>query len=164
MTVTTVAAAESKHTKHLVHPSLHQLDREIADLPRRLSTPVVVASLARPAVAPPGSDRRSPGQASLGADLPSKPRLDSLFNTHGDLAKFRQLLRESTDETASEERVNYCCEVTTARIESWLKSVRAARFSSGGLCRMTADESLESEQAIRKLRNGDDHTHPDVKH
>ena len=92
--------------------------------------------------------------------LPSKPRLDSLFNTHGDLAKFRQLLRESTDETASEERVNYCCDVTTARIEAWLRAVRSARRTGGGLCRRTADESLESEQTIMKLGHNVDTQQP----
>jgi len=153
LTVTTAAVADNE-AKHHVCPSRPG----VADLGRRMSTPVT-PSLARP---PAAVDRMSPGRVSMCADLPSKPRLDSLFNTHGDIAKFRQLLRESTDETATEERVNYCCEVTTARIETWLRAVCAARRTKGGLCRQTADESLESEQSIMKLRNDD--TEPDVQH
>lgn len=145
LTVTTAAAADNDC------PSRHEVYPGVADLGRRLSTPAV-PSLPRSSAA---VDRLSPGGTSMCSGLPSKPRLDSLFNTHGDLAKFRQLLRESTDETASEERVNYCCEVTTTRIEAWLRAVRSARRTSGGLCRRTADESLESEQTITKLRNDD---------
>jgi len=58
--------------------------------------------------------------------------------------------------------VNYCCEVTTARIEAWLRAVRSARFSTGGLCRQTADKSLESEQAMTKLKQ-EDNAQSDVK-
>jgi len=151
LTVTTAAATDNNEAKHLVYPARHEVHPGSSDLQRRLSNPTIL-SLPRPPVA---VDRLSPGQVSLGSNLPPKPRLDSLFNTHGDLAKFRQLLRESTDETASEERVNYCCDVTTTRIETWLRAVRAARLTAGGLCRQTADESLESEKAITKLRNGD---------
>ena len=159
LTVTTAAAvANNSDSKHLIHPTRRELHPSVADLQRRSSTPAT-STLLRP---PAAVDRLSPGRGSVGAGLPSKPPLDSLFNTHGDLAKFRQLLRESTDETASEQRVNYCCDVTTTRIESWLRAVRAARFSAGGLCKQIADESLESEQAIRKLRNND--TESDVKH
>lgn len=154
--LTVTAAAAENEAKHHVCPSRHDVYPGVTDLGRRLSTPTM-PSLARPAVA---VDRLSPGRGSVCADLPSKPRLDLLFNTHGDLAKFRQLLRESTDETASEQRVNYCCEVTTARIEAWLRAVRSARRTAGGLCRRTADESLESEQTIMKLRN--DNTEPDA--
>ena len=153
LTVTTVAAAESGEKKHLVSSSAHRVHPGANDLTRRLSTPAAVPSLAQPSA---GVERLSPGRvSSVGADLPSKPRLDCLFNTHGDLAKFRQLLRESTDESASEQRVNYCCEVTTARIEAWLRTVRSARLTAGGLCRQTADQSLESEHALTKLRNNE---------
>jgi hypothetical protein len=82
--------------------------------------------------------------------LPPKPRLDSLFNTQIDIAKFRQLLRESTDETATEERINYCSPLTTSRIEDWLHGVRRARLSAGGLCQRTADDSLESERYLAR--------------
>jgi hypothetical protein len=82
--------------------------------------------------------------------LPPKPRLDSLFNTQIDIAKFRQLLRESTDETATEERINYCSPLTTSRIEEWLHGVRRARLSAGGLCQRTADESLDSERYLAR--------------
>ena len=161
LTVTSVAAADNNEAKHLACSPRHDAHSGVSDLSRRLSTPAVPSSLARPPVP---ASRLSPGRReSLGCDLPSKPRLDSLFNTHGDLAKFRQLLRESTDETASEQRVNYCCEVTTARIEAWLRAVRSARLTDGGLCRQTADQSLESERAMMKSQN-DDHTESDVKH
>ena len=49
--------------------------------------------------------------------------------------------------------------VTTARIEAWLRTVRSARRTAGGLCRRTADESLESEQTITKLQPNDDDQH-----
>jgi len=49
--------------------------------------------------------------------------------------------------------------VTTARIEAWLRTVRSARRTAGGLCRRTADESLESEQTIMKLQPNDDDQH-----
>jgi len=159
LTVTTAAAAadnnEAKNHHHLVSQSRHEVHRGLnTDLTRRLSTPAV-SSLPRPPAA--AVDRLSPGQRSqCTSDLPSKPRLDSLFNTHGDLTKFRQLLRESTDETASEQRVNYCCDVTTTRIEAWLRAVRAARHSTSGLCRQTVDVSLESEQAMMRKQNDED--------
>ena len=159
LTVTAAAASDHNETKHLVYPSRHDAHHPGAsDLHRRSSTPAV-CSLARPSAA---GDRLSPGRVSISSDLPPKPLLDSLFNTHGDLAKFRQLLRESTDESASEQRVNYCCDVTTTRIEAWLRSVRAARLTAGGLCRQIADASLESEQAIMKLRN--DNTESSLNH
>ena len=50
-------------------------------------------------------------------------------------------------------------DVTTARIEAWLRTVRSARRTAGGLCRRTADESLESEQTIMKLQPNDDDQH-----
>ena len=161
LTVTSAAAAAGNNeVKRVACPPRHQIQPGPSDLSRRSSTPAVSSLSRQPAAA----DHLSAdtGRASLGSDLPSKPRLDSLFTTHGDLAKFRQLLRESTDESASEQRVNYCCDVTTTRIEAWLRAVRAARFSDGGLCRQTADVSLESEQAIMKSRNDD--TESDVKH
>lgn len=142
--VTPAAAADNTDAKHLVHSSRPPC----SNLDRRSSTPAVSPLSLRP---PAAIGRLAPGVS----DLPSKPRLDSLFNTHGDIAKFRQLLRESTDETMSEERVNYCCDVTTTRIEAWLRSVRAARLTAGGLCRQTADASLESERAIKLLQNND---------
>lgn len=149
LTVTSAAAADSVEAKRLVFPRRHEVH---CDLARRSSIPAA-SSLRRP---PAATDHPSSGRVSVGgSELPPKPRLDSLFDTHGDLAKFRQLLRESTDETATEERVNYCCDVTTTRIESWLRAVRAARLTAGGLCRQTADESLESEKAITKSRNDD---------
>ena len=147
LTVTSAAAADHSETKRLVYPRRHEVH---PDLARRSSIPAA-SSLRRPPVT---TDHPSPGRGSVGgSELPPKPRLDSLFDTHGDLAKFRQLLRESTDETATEERVNYCCDVTTTRIEAWLRTVRAARLTAGGLCRQTADQSLESEKAIMHSRN-----------
>ena len=160
LTVTLVAAADSSEAKHLAYSPRYDAHSGASDLSRRMSTPAV-PSLSQPPVT---TSRLSPGRReSLGCDLPSKPRLDSLFNTHGDLAKFRQLLRESTDETASEQRVNYCCEITTARIEAWLRAVRSARLSNDGLCRQTADQSLESERAMMTSHKEDD-TESDVKH
>ena len=89
-----------------------------------------------------------------------KPRLDSLFNTHGDVQRFRKLLRETTDEDVTARRVNYCNEATTARVEAWLRCVRSAR-ESGGLCGQTADQSIESEQDLtRQSQSGYDRGSP----
>ena len=82
-----------------------------------------------------------------------KPRLDSLFNTHVDIQNFRRLIRESTDEDASLNRINYCNEATTIRVESWLKSVRKVRETEG-LCRQTVDATLESERRLRDHSGG----------
>ena len=155
LTVTTTAVADDNEAKYHACPSRYPGVTDLGG--RRLSIPTTMPSLARLPTG--GGGAVSPASRGSAVDLPSKPRLDSLFNTHGDLAKFRQLLRESTDETATEERVNYCCDVTTERIEAWLRAVRTARRSDGGLCRRTADESLESEQTITKLQQpaADDH-------
>lgn len=84
-----------------------------------------------------------------------KPRLDSLLNTQGDVQKFRQLIREATDEGMTEARINYCDKLTTERVELWLMTVRRARAREG-LCRHTVDESIESEKHLRQLQDNEE--------
>ena len=95
------------------------------------------------------SERRMVSDAS---SLFPKPRLDSLLNTQGDVQKFRQMIREATDE---EERINYCDKLTTQRVEEWLMAVRRARTREG-LCRQTIDESIESEKYLRQIEDDEE--------
>ena len=95
------------------------------------------------------SERRMVSDAS---SLFPKPRLDSLLNTQGDVQKFRQMIREATEE---EERINYCDKLTTQRVELWLMAVRRARIREG-LCRQTIDESIESEKHLRQIEDDEE--------
>lgn len=108
-----------------------------------------------------GSDSRSQVDSDLRrvgdvSSLFPKPRLDSLLNTQGDVQKFRQLIREATDEGMTEARINYCDKLTTERVELWLTAVRRARAREGGLCRQTVDESIESEKHLRQIQDNEE--------
>ena len=73
---------------------------------------------------------------------------DLLFNTYIDVQRFRRLLRDTEDEktkslTASiVERVNYCGEEKTKRIDDWLDTVETTRHKEGLESRTIPDNIL----------------------